>query len=128
VEIEHVSPVIAQQWVGWLVNDINRAVRDQDIAEATRSIEYLKAQVANTALAELQSVFFELIQGQTEKVMLAQARPEYVFKTIDPPVVPEEKSKPQRALICMLGVVLGGIIGTFLVLARHYLVIPKEQP
>jgi LPS O-antigen subunit length determinant protein (WzzB/FepE family) len=110
------------------VNDINRAVRDQDIAEATRSIEYLKAQVANTALAELQSVFFELIQGQTEKVMLAQARPEYVFKTIDHPVVPEEKSKPQRALICMLGVVLGGIIGTFLVLARHYLVIPKEQP
>ena len=39
--------------------------------------------------------------------MLAEVRPEYVFKTIDPAVVPEEKSKPSRALICALGYPLG---------------------
>ena len=69
------------------------------MAEAEKSIEYLKQQIANTSLADLQVMFFELIQSQTETVMLAEVRPEYVFKTIDPAVVPELKSKPRRAII-----------------------------
>ena len=120
VSVEHQSPVIAAQWVRWLVEDVNAAVKAQDVDEATDSIDYLKQQVSNTSLADLQAVFFELIQSQTETVMLAQVRPEYVFKTIDPAVVPEEKSKPSRALICVLGTLLGGTLGIVLVLIRHY--------
>ena len=120
VSIERQSPIVAAQWVDWMVEDVNVAVKSQDVAEAEESIEYLKQQVANTALADLQSMFFELIQSQTETVMLAEVRPEYVFKTIDPAVVPEEKSKPSRALICVLGTLLGGMLGVVIVLIRHY--------
>ena len=120
VNIDHQSPVVAAQWVNWLVEDVNDAVKAQDVAEAEKSIEYLKQQVANTSLADLQAMFFELIQSQTETVMLAEVRPEYVFKTIDPAVVPEEKSKPSRALICVLGTLLGGMLGVVIVLIRHY--------
>jgi uncharacterized protein involved in exopolysaccharide biosynthesis len=120
VSIDHQSPIVAAQWVDWLVEDVNAAVKAQDVAEAEKSIEYLKQQVANTSLADLQSMFFELIQSQTETVMLAQVSPEYVFKTIDPAVVPEEKSKPSRARICVLGTLLGGMLGVVLVLIRHY--------
>ena len=118
--IDHQSPVIAAQWVSWLVEDVNAAVKAQDVAEAEKSIEYLKQQVANTSLADLQAMFFELIQSQTETVMLAEVRPEYVFKTIDPAVIPELKSKPNRALICILGTLLGGMLGVVIVLIRHY--------
>ncbi|MDB3918331.1 Wzz/FepE/Etk N-terminal domain-containing protein [Luminiphilus sp.] len=120
VSIDHQSPVIAAQWVNWLVEDVNAAVKAQDVAEAEKSIEYLKQQVANTSLADLQVMFFELIQSQTETVMLAEVRSEYVFKTIDPAVIPEEKSKPSRALICVLGTLLGGMLGVVIVLIRHY--------
>ena len=120
VSIEHQSPIVAAQWVNWLVEDVNSAVKAQDVAEAEKSIEYLKQQVANTSLADLQAMFFELIQSQTETVMLAEVRPEYVFKTIDPAVIPEEKSKPSRALICVLGTLLGGMLGVVIVLIRHY--------
>ena len=120
VSIDHQSPVVAAQWVNWLVEDVNAAVKAQDVSEAEKSIEYLKQQVANTSLADLQAVFFELIQSQTEPVMLAEVRPEYVFNTIDPAVVPEEKSKPSRALICVLGTLLGGMLGVVIVLIRHY--------
>jgi uncharacterized protein involved in exopolysaccharide biosynthesis len=120
VSIEHQSPIIAAQWVNWLVEDVNAAVKAQDVSEAEKSIEYLKQQVANTSLADLQAMFFELIQSQTETVMLAEVRPEYVFKTIDPAVIPEEKSKPSRALICVLGTLLGGMLGVVVVLIRHY--------
>ena len=120
VSIEHQSPVIAAQWVNWLVDDVNAAVRMQDVDEAKKSIKYLKQQATKTSLADLQTVFFELIQSQTETVMLAEVRSEYVFKAIDPAVVPEEKSKPSRPTICILGTILGGMLGMFFVLIRHY--------
>ena len=120
VSIEHQSPIVAAQWVNWLVEDVNAAVKAQDVSEAEKSIEYLKQQVANTSLADLQAMFFEVIQSQTETVMLAEVRPEYVFKTIDPAVTPETKSKPSRALICVLGTLLGGMLGVLVVLIWHY--------
>ena len=120
VSIEHQSPVVAAQWVNWLVEDVNAAVKAQDVAEAEKSIEYLREQVTNTSLADLQAVFFDLIQSQTETVMLAEVRQEYVFKTIDPAVAPEEKSKPSRAIICILGTLFGAALSCMLVLGRHY--------
>jgi uncharacterized protein involved in exopolysaccharide biosynthesis len=120
VSVDHQSPLVAAQWVNWLVEDVNAAVKAQDVAEAEKSIEYLREQVTNTSLADLQAVFFDLIQSQTETVMLAEVRQEYVFKTIDPAVAPEEKSKPSRALICVLGTLLGGMLGVVIVLIRHY--------
>jgi uncharacterized protein involved in exopolysaccharide biosynthesis len=108
VSVEHHSPNVAAQWVSWLVEDINAVVKAQDVDEAFTSIEYLTQQIANTSLAELQAMFFELIQSQTESIMLAEVRPEYVFKAINSAVIPEEKSKPSRLLICVLGTLLGG--------------------
>lgn len=120
VSIDHQSPIAAAQWVNWLIEDVNAAVKSQDVAEAEKSIEYLREQVTNTPLADLQAVFFDLIQSQTETVMLAEVRQEYVFKTIDPAVAPEDRSEPNRALICVLGTLLGGTIGVVIVLIRHY--------
>ena len=52
--------------------------------------------------------------------MLANVSKDYVFDVIDPPVAPELKSKPPRALICVLGTLLGGMLGVVVVLIRHY--------
>lgn len=121
VSLQHRSPIVAAQWVGWLIKDINEEVRSKDVREANKSISYLKEQVANTSLADLQAVFFDLIQSQTETVMLAEVREEYVFKTIDPAVVPEDSSEPNRALICVFGTFLGWGFGVILVVFRHYI-------
>lgn len=120
IAIEHESPVVAQQWVTWLVEDINETIRKQDVEQAERSIAYLKEQISSTSLADLQAGFFEMIQSQTETIMLAKASPEYLFKTLDPAVVPELKAKPKRALIAVLGTMLGGMLGVLIVLIRHY--------
>ena len=120
LSINHQSPIVAAQWVNWLVDDVNAAVKAQDVAEAEKSIEYLKQQVANTSLTDLQAIFFELIQSQTERVMLAEVRPEYVFKVIDPAVIPEEKSGPPRKLIVIVGSLLGAILGIASALIRRY--------
>lgn len=120
ISVEHFSPYIAKQWVEMLIVEINETIRAQDVSQAERSIAYLQEQIQATQLAELQAGFFELIQSQTETIMLANASPEYLFKTIDPAVVPELKAKPKRALIAVLGTLLGGMLGVLIVLVRHF--------
>lgn len=122
VSISHQSPEVAANWVAWLVEDVNNNMRKQDVTEAEISIKYLKRQIASTELQELQSVFFDLIQSQTETAMLAEVRTEYVFKVIDPPVAPELKSAPNRTNFVIIGILTGLIFGIVLALGRKYVV------
>ncbi len=118
VAIQHPSPVVAEHWVTWLVEDVNAAVKAQVVTEAEKSIEYLTQQVAKTSLADLQVMFYGLIQSQTETVMLAEVRPEFVFKTIDPAVRPEQPSSPDRRYILALGTFFGLLVGCVITLLR----------
>jgi uncharacterized protein involved in exopolysaccharide biosynthesis len=120
IAVEHHSPIVAKQWVDWLVEDINSNIMQQDVAEAEQAIAYLNEQIESTSLADLQNVFFKLIEEQTKIVMLAKVSPEYMLRTLDPAIIPEIKSRPGRALICILGTLLGGILSVLVVLIRHY--------
>ncbi|MFQ3178814.1 MAG: hypothetical protein ACI9H9_001946 [Pseudoalteromonas tetraodonis] len=121
VAIEHVSPYIAQKWVNWLIQDINSTMKLRDVVEANKSTDFLTKQIQQTKIADIRAVLYKLVEEQTKTIMFANVRDEYVFKNIDPAIVPEQKFKPKRALICVLGVFLGGILGALLVLIRHYI-------
>lgn len=121
IAVEHVSPYIAQQWVNWLILDINSTMKQRDVVEANKSTEFLMNQLENTKIADIRTVLYKLVEEQAKTIMFASVRDEYVFKTIDPAIVPEQKFKPKRALICVLGVLLGGIFSTLLVLIRHFI-------
>ncbi|PKG75879.1 LPS O-antigen length regulator [Shewanella sp. GutCb] len=120
VSVEHLSPVIAQQWVAWLIEDINSVMKERDVAEANRSREFLNKQIALTNVADIRSILYKLIEEQAKTIMFAEVRDEYVFKTIDPALIPEEKAGPKRALICVLGTLLGGMFAVMIVLMRHF--------
>jgi uncharacterized protein involved in exopolysaccharide biosynthesis len=120
IAVAHYSPTVAKQWVDWLVEDINSSIMQQDVAEAEQAIAYLNEQIESTSLADLQNVFFKLIEEQTKTVMLANVSPEYMLRTLDPAVIPEIKSRPSRALICVLGTLLGGMLSVLGVWIRHY--------
>jgi LPS O-antigen subunit length determinant protein (WzzB/FepE family) len=122
IAVDFFSPYIAKQWVDWLVQEINETIRQQDVQQAERSIAYLKEQIQATQLAELHAGLFQLIQSQTETIMLANASPEYLFKILDPAVVPELKYKPKRSVMVALSALFGVILGVLIVLIRHFLV------
>jgi len=84
------------------------------------NIQYLEAQIEKTSIAEMREVFYTIIEEQIKSKMLAEASPEYAFVTVSPAMVPEEKSQPKRALICILGTLLGGMLSVLWVLVRHY--------
>ena len=120
LSVEHYSPTIAKEWTDKLVNAINAHIQKQDREEATRSIAYLNEKIKETNIADMQSVFYQLIEEQTKTLMLAEVSEEYVFKTLSPAKIAEEKAKPKRALIAILGFMLGGMLSVIIVLIRHF--------
>jgi uncharacterized protein involved in exopolysaccharide biosynthesis len=120
VSFEYYSPLIAKQWVDMYVESINRFMQQRQVDKVTRNIEYLQEQIGKTSIAEMQDVFYSIIEEQTKSKMLAEASPDYAFVAVGPSMVPEQKSQPKRALICILGTLLGGMLSVLLVLVMHY--------
>ena len=115
IAVEHYSPIVAQQWVGWLVADINATMVAQDVAQAEQSIAYLNEQIEATSLAQMHEVLFGLIGEQIKVIMLAKITDEYLFTTLDPAVVPERKLKPRRSLLVLSSTMIGTFVGLLLV-------------
>ena len=74
-------------------------------------------QLNSTSKIPVQDSVNKLIDLELKKKMMANVKKDYLLKIIDPPFVPEEKSRPSRALICILGFILGIFISiTFIFL------------
>jgi len=65
-------------------------------------------------------------EAEARMVMLANAQQEYVLKTIDPAVAPQEKSEPKRVLIAVVATMLGGMLGVFTVFIIAFIRSGKE--
>lgn len=120
MEIAFYSPSLAKEWLTWLIQDINEFMREQDKIEAKASIEYLTKQLVNIKVATMETVFYQLIEEQTKNMMLTMVKKEYALKTIDPAQVPDTKDGPKRALIVVLGTMLGGMLSVIIVLIRYF--------
>jgi len=120
ISVEYFSPRTAKEWVDRLVIGINQHMQSRKLEKVNINIQYLEAQIQKTSIAEMREVFYTIIEEQIKSKMLAEASPEYAFVTVSPAMVPEEKSQPKRALICILGTLLGGMLATLIVLVRHY--------
>ncbi|HDZ08440.1 Wzz/FepE/Etk N-terminal domain-containing protein [Pseudohongiella sp.] len=119
VAIEWPNPEQAAKWVNWLVDAINQEVRVRDIQEAQNAIDYLQQQLQSTQLVDMQRVLYQLIESQTRITMLADVREEYVFRVIDPAVVPDQRSAPRRTFIVVIGTMIGGMLGLMIVIVRR---------
>ena len=108
ISVEHQSPVVAKRWVELIVHHASEDLRLTDIREAEDSIRFLETQREKTRIVSLDEMFAQLIEEQIKTIMLANVSKEYVFDVIDPPIEPEVKSKPSRAVICVLGTFLEG--------------------
>lgn len=116
LSLEHVSPNLAQNWLQTLISDLNLEMKKRDIEEAEKSIAYLQQQIGQTNITDLRVALYSLVEEQTKTLMLANVREEYVFETIDRPVVPEEKSDPKRALIVLVITFAGGFVASTFIL------------
>ena len=112
----HYSPLIAKKWLDDIIVNLDNTMRQEDKTKAINSITYLNQQISQTSLSEIRNALSELIKQQTQTLMLVEANENYIFKVIEPPFIPEVKSGPSRAIICILGTILGGLLSIFFIL------------
>lgn len=120
VSVEYFSPYLAKQWVENYILAVNLYLQQRKLARIDKNIRYLKEQIPTTSVAEMREIFFTLIEEQIKSKMLVEASPEYAFSAVGDVMVPEEKSQPKRALIVVLGMLLGAMLSICLVLLRFY--------
>jgi len=118
--VDHQSPYEAKKWLDLVVLKINSVSREEQKEETTRSIEFLRKQISATNFPEIKQVLAFTLQKETEKLMMIEVNEDFVFQSLDPPIASEVKSKPSRALIAILGTIIGGMLGILIILIRFY--------
>ena len=118
IGVEFYSPILAKAWVDALVSSINGRFRLQDRQKAEESLKYLEQQLQQTHVEDVKTALYELIGEQMRTLMLTAVNREYVLKTISAARVPEDKSSPNRILICFGGIGLGLVLSLAFVIIR----------
>ena len=121
ISIIHKSPLVAKKWLEIIIKNINESMREIDIKNAESSISYLNNYYEKINFQSLKDSVSNLQESQMQTLMLASSNADYIFKVIDKPIAPEKKFKPNRAIICILGTLLGLIFSILYTLITHYL-------
>lgn len=120
LQIDWTDPELAAEWANKLVARLNDYLRQRDIAQAQRGIEFLNQELEKSSVVELRQGVYRLIESQIEMVMLANVRDEYAFKILDPAVPAEQDQfvRPKRLMIVIVGFMFGLLFGVSVALIR----------
>ncbi len=119
VSYTHISPIVAQLVVEKVVDSLNAYLREKTKEESEKSIRYLQEQIQNNTLIDVQDSLNLLITQNIQSAMFAEVNKDFAYEYINYPIIPELKSGPSRALICIFGF-LAFLISLLLVLTVNY--------
>ena len=127
ISVEHISPYVAHSWLEIIVKEINDYMREIDQISANNSIQFLNLKAKENNISELNYAISELLRTEMQTLMLAESNKDYVFRPLASPIVPEKKSKPSRALICIAGTISGFIFSIFLIILNFFTKLRTEN-
>jgi len=112
----------AADWANDLVRRLNMQMRDRAISESEKSISYLNLELDKTSVLPLRDSIYKLIENDIKQKTIANVRNDYVFRVVDPAVVPDikEKVRPYRAAYVVTGMLSGFLLGVFALLMRDF--------
>jgi len=128
LSIEWSDPNLAAMWANMLVARINMYLRAEALKESEQNLIFLRKQIDKTSVVDIQQAMFGLIESEMKKAMLANASDEYAFKVIDEAVAPEERIKPNRRKLVILGFFGGIFLGVVLALIAYFIKSQRKQP
>lgn len=119
IAVKWKSPQLAQRWASELVRRTNEVLRQSDLDESEHRLAFLNEQASKTSDVDLKRAIYTLIQQELKQETVVRGSDQYAFKIVDPPVVPEKKSSPNRVLIVVLGFLGGWLFGIGTIVLRR---------
>jgi uncharacterized protein involved in exopolysaccharide biosynthesis len=108
--VEWTDPDISADWASELVTRLNERLRQRALKEAETNVAFLQTELGQTSVVTLQQTVGRLLESELQKLMLARGNEEFAFRVIDAAAPPKERARPNRALIAVLGTMLGGML------------------
>jgi uncharacterized protein involved in exopolysaccharide biosynthesis len=131
VSVEGTDRERAAQWANAYVELANRTARARQIEDASRTIEYLRQQIAANPLEGVRQSLYRLIENNINRVALAKVRKDHPYAFIDRATPPEPKKKiwPKRTTIILLGAAMGALLSALaiMMLDRARFMAPATQ-
>ncbi len=118
--VEHVSPQFAKEFSDLIIKESNELLRGKDLKESSDAIDFLVSEIPKSSLVTMKDAINQLVLSKLETQMMAKISNEYVLEIVDPPFVPEKKSRPNRTLILFLGTFFGFAFSSALVIANYF--------
>jgi uncharacterized protein involved in exopolysaccharide biosynthesis len=108
----------APEWANELVRRLNKEMRDRAIHEADASLGFLTSELKSANEVAAQEAIGHLMESQIKQRMLADVTEEYVFRTVDRAMAPDEDNpvRPQKVAMLVAGPFLGLVLGALLAL------------
>ncbi len=115
------DPVLAAKWANQFVKVADAHLRREHLQTTERHLAYLTERLNDTPTTEVRNGITELIKTEMNRQMIADVNEEYMFKVIDPALVPEKPSYLKNLILMVLVWGLGGML-SFIILLRKYFV------
>ena len=123
VSIDWESRLDAAAWANELIERVNEEMRLRALAAAVASTRYLEKEREETQLVETREAINRLMESEINRKMMASVTKEYVFRVVDRalPADVDDRLKPKRLMLVVVGVVGGLLLGSIVVLFRFSL-------
>jgi LPS O-antigen subunit length determinant protein (WzzB/FepE family) len=121
VSFEHISPVFAQSFLSLSLEELNNVTKELDLEKSSRALVYLEEQLLIKREKDIKNSLQSLIFAELQTKMLANVSDNYLIETISKPFIPEIKSGPFRAIICILITSFGGMLACLFFLIRQFI-------
>ena len=120
LSVDWSDPGMAAQIANTMIDRINDRMRMTAAEESARNLEYLRKYASQVQITDIKNAWSDLILAETKKLMLANVSKDYAFKIIDPAIAPEQRIKPKRSLIVLLGLIFGIFSALVLTLTSEF--------
>jgi len=115
------DPDMAARIANYYIITLNDYMSSEARRTANINKEYLEKQLRETNDNIIQQKIYNLIADKIETMMMTEVKEGFAFKVLDPPMTPDMKSKPQRAQMVVVAIIVSLFLGVFVVLFRDYL-------
>lgn len=120
IKIEHISPIFAKELLELIIREANFVKRQRDLDISIKAVKFLEQELKNTQISSIKESINDLLKIQLESQMMSKINEEYSLVIIEPPFVPDKRSKPARSLIVILSSFFSVMTSLVYVLITHY--------
>ena len=120
IHVDHVSPIFSKKLLELIIFESDKQIQEKVLKDTDEALAYLDEELRKEPLNEVRISLSQLIKQKMNIKMTAMISENYSFEVIEPPFLPELKNRPSRAIISLVGGLIGLLFSILFVWMRHY--------